>query len=114
MRQTLRPIFWLGSSLGDVRAFPRESRQAIGRGLRLIQKGLKPNSWKPMASVGPGVRELRVQIKGAYRVLFVTRYEEGVYVLHAFQKRTRKTGRLDIELGRRRLRNLEIGRTQGT
>ena len=71
-----------------------------------IQQGLEPNDWKPIASVGAGVREIRVQVGTAYRVFYVARFSEGVYVLHAFEKRTRKTGKRDIELARARYKDL--------
>src|SRR5687768_2958618 len=112
METTLKPLIWLGSSRADVRAFPRGMRHAIGHELFKIQNRLPPASWKPMPSVGSGVVELRIQLKGAFRVLYVAKFDEGVYVLHAFQKHTRKTGRLDLELARARFRNLEIRRKQ--
>ncbi|HEX9166401.1 MAG TPA: type II toxin-antitoxin system RelE/ParE family toxin [Gemmatimonadales bacterium] len=98
-----KPLVWLATSLEAVRAFPPEVRQVIGHELRRLQAGLVPHDWKPMPSVGTGVQELRVRVKGAYRVLYVARFEEAIYVLHAFEKRTRRTSNLDLELARRRL-----------
>jgi phage-related protein len=63
-----------------------------------------------MASVGPGVREVRLHVEGERRVFYVARFEEAVYVLHAFEKKTRKTTPRDLELGRERLRTLVIMR----
>ena len=71
-----------------------------------MQQGLDPTDWKPMASVGGGVREIRIQVGTAHRVFYVARFAEGVYVLHAFQKRTRKTAKADIGLARGRFRDL--------
>lgn len=68
--------------------------------------GELPIDWKPMPDIGPGVNELRVRAGGAYRVLYVAKFAEAVYVLHAFEKKSRKTGRLDAELARQRYRNL--------
>jgi phage-related protein len=65
-----------------------------------------------MPSVGLGVSELRVRAGGAFRVMYVAKFAEAVYVLHAFQKKSRKTARLDIEVARRRLRALIEERTQ--
>ena len=65
-----------------------------------------------MPTVGAGVVELRVQVGGAFRVLYVAKFEEAVYVLHAFQKRTRRTAHVDIDLARTRLRDLEQRRRQ--
>ena len=74
--------------------------------MRRVQDGELPVDWKPMPTVGPGVNELRVRAGGAYRVLYVAKFAEAVYVLHAFEKKTRKTARLDVELARQRYRNL--------
>ena len=67
-----------------------------------------------MAAVGMGVMELRVHLKGAFRVIYVTKFDEGIYVVHAFEKRARKTRRLDLELARKRFRNLKILRQRRT
>jgi phage-related protein len=68
--------------------------------LRRVQQGLDPNDWKPMSSVGPGVREIRIRVGDAYRVFYVATFDEGVYVIHAFAKKARKTARRDIDVGR--------------
>lgn len=67
---------------------------------------MEPTDWKPMSSVGPGVRELRIRMGGAFRVIYVAKFAEAVYVLHVFEKKSRRTALLDIELARRRFRNL--------
>ena len=71
-----------------------------------IQQGLEPTDWKPVTSAGAGVREIRVQVGTAHRVFYLARFSEGVYVLHAFEKRTRKTAKKDIELARERYKDL--------
>jgi phage-related protein len=101
-----KPITWLGSSLADVRAFPDLARRYAGYELGLVQQGQDPTDWKPMPEVGPGVREIRVHTGREHRVLYLTQFAEAVYVLHAFEKKTRTTRRADIELARRRLRKL--------
>ena len=103
----MRPLRFLGSSLDDLRNFPDEARRAAGFELRAIQNGLEPSDWKPMQVIGPGVREIRIHVLGEWRVIYVARIRDGVYVLHAFQKKTRKTSRHDIDLAR--LRYKEIG-----
>ncbi len=108
----VKALVWLGSSRTDVWGFPDDARQVIGHELFQVQRGLQPSSWRPMPSVGPGVVELRVHLKAAFRVLYVAKFEEGIYVLHAFQKRTRRTARVDVELARKRLRDLEQQRAQ--
>ncbi len=99
-----RPLIWLGNSRGDVRAFPELARRLTGFQLRLVQQGSDPDDWKPMPTVGPGVREIRVHIEGAYRVFYVATLAEAVYVLHAFEKR--RTAAHDLDLGRVRFRSL--------
>ncbi len=108
----VKPLFWLGSSRADVRAFPDQPRRVVGHELFQIQQGLEPSDWKPFGTVGPGVRELRVQLGGAFRVLYVAKFAEGIYVLHAFEKRTRRTRQADIDLARKRLRDLDRWRKQ--
>jgi phage-related protein len=100
----MKPLLWVGSTLEDLRAFPEEARQRAGHELRLIQEGREPDDWKAMTGVGPGVYELRVRTELEHRVFYVVKFAEGVYVLHAFQKKTQRTAPRDIELGRERYR----------
>ena len=105
-----RPLFWLGSSLGDLRAFPASARREAGFQLRRVQQGLDPNDWKPLPDVGPGVREVRLHTGLEHRIFYVAKFTEGVYVLHAFEKRTRKTPRRDLDIARVRFRALVLRR----
>ena len=98
-----KPIRWVGSSLTNLRAFPETARRQAGYQLRRLQRGLLPDDWRPMRSVGTGVAEIRLHSDGEYRVLYVAKFDEAIYVLHVFEKRTRQTRRLDLELGRKRL-----------
>ena len=100
---TEKPIFWVGSSLEDLRRFPEEARRSAGHQLHLIQQGLEPYDWRPMPSVGSGVCELRIHTRGEYRVFYIAKYPESVYVLHAFEKKSRRTEQRDIDLAKRRL-----------
>jgi phage-related protein len=104
---TRKPLHFLGSSLDDLRAFPEEARRDAGFNLDFVQRGLDPSDWKPMKAVGAGVKEIRVrEAAGAFRVIYLAARPEGVYVLHCFQKKTRKTRRADIELVASRLRQI--------
>ena len=103
-----KPLFWLGSSRNDLKVFPRDARRVAGFQLRRVQQGLEPNDWKPMPAVGPGVREIRIHTGLAHRVFYVAKFTEGVYVLHAFEKRTRKTPKRELELARDRFRALTL------
>src|SRR6267142_3858299 len=109
-----KPILWIGSSLDDLRAFPEDTRRVAGFELRRVQQGLQPTDWKPMGSVGAGVEEIRVHTGQEHRVFYIARFEEGVYVLHAFEKRSRKTPATEIELARTRLREVLAGEAEVT
>lgn len=102
----LRPILWVGSARDDLRRFPESARRRAGLQLHLLQQGLEPHDFKPMTGIGAGVYELRIRAGGAFRVFFVAKFAEGVYVLHAFQKKTRQTEHLDMELGAKRYREV--------
>ncbi|MEX0807053.1 MAG: type II toxin-antitoxin system RelE/ParE family toxin [Candidatus Binatia bacterium] len=97
-----KTIVWIGSSRDDLRRFPREARRKAGLELRAVQRGQEPTDFKPIPSVGPGVYEIRIHVHDAYRVFYVAKFEEAIYVLHAFQKKTQKTAKHDIEIGRQR------------
>ena len=102
----MKPLHFVGSSLDDLRNFPEEARKQAGFELFAVQQGLEPSDWKPVSGVGSGVREIRIRVLGEWRVLYVTRLEDAVYVLHAFQKKTQKTPKADLELARKRYRSL--------
>jgi phage-related protein len=102
----LKALLWLGLSRADIRDFPPDAKKRAGYELYLVQSGLDPSNWKPMSSVGPGVREIRIHSDREHRVLYIAKFEEGVYVLHAFEKKTRKTAKADLELAGSRLREL--------
>lgn len=107
MQNEQKPIEWLGSSKQDLRDFPTLARQRAGYQLELIQDGEEPSDWKPMESVGPGAREIRIKCRdGAFRVFYVVSRSEAIYVLHAFRKTTEKTQRCDIDLAKARYRSL--------
>jgi phage-related protein len=92
-------LVWVGRSMDDVRAFPADARQRAGYELC----GLDPSYWKPMPTVGSAVREIRIHTKTGHRVIYIAKFAEGVYVLHAFQKTTRQTRRVDIDVASARL-----------
>jgi len=106
MSQHEKPLHWLGTSHAAVQRFPEAARRLAGYELGLVQEGEEPTDWRPMTAVGPGVREIRVHAGGEFRVLYVAQFEDAVFVLHAFEKKTRKTRQADIELARSRLRSV--------
>jgi phage-related protein len=105
-----KALLWLGSSREDIRAFPEDARRLAGFQLRSVQQGLDPSDWKPMPTVGPGVREIRIHTAFEHRVVYIAKFEEAVYVLHAFEKRSRKTPRHDLNLAKARWRQLMVQR----
>lgn len=102
----MKLLKFVGSSLDDLRAFPEEARRTAGFELRTVQNGLEPRDWKPVASVGSGVREIRIHVLGEWRIIYVANIRDAIYVLHAFQKKTQKTSQRDIELARKRYKQM--------
>ena len=101
----MKQITFFGDSLAVLRAFPEEVRSEAGFQLRAVQKGRDPADWKPMTTVGPGVREIRVrEASGAFRVIYLATDAGAVLVLHAFQKKDQRTPQRDIELASNRLK----------
>ena len=109
----LKTLVWLGSSRYDLRHFPGNARQRAGYELYLVQSGLPPSDWKSMSSIGAGVQEIRLHTELEHRVLYVAKFEEAIYVIHAFEKKSRKTARYDLELAKSRLSELLQKRRYG-
>ena len=111
MRPGLKPIAFCGDSLNELRAFPEVARQEAGFQLYRVQRGLDAIDWKPMATIGRGVREIRIRDEaGIYRVIYIATFAEAVYVLHAFQKKSKsgiKTPQMEVDLVRDRLKRLK-------
>jgi phage-related protein len=103
----VKELKFVGLSLDDLRNFPEEARRVAGFELRAVQNGLKPRDWKPMRFVGSGVKEIRIHVLGEWRIVYVAKLADAIYVLHAFQKKSQKTNKNDIELARKRFK--EIG-----
>lgn len=101
-----KPINWIGTSRDDVCSFPEEARRKAGFQLRAVQRGETPTDFKPMSTVGKGVQEIRIRTEDAYRIFYVARFEEAVYVLHAFQKKTQKTTNQDLQIGQQRYQEM--------
>ena len=110
--ERVKSVEFRGRALDDLRAFPTDARREAGYQIDQVQQGRDPDDWKPMATVGQGVREIRVrEADGAFRVIYVAKFEAAVYVLHCFQKKTEKTSKADVELAAKRYRELlkELG-----
>jgi phage-related protein len=102
-----KPIEFRGSSLDELRAFPSSARREAGHQLDQLQHGQEPDDWKPMATLGPGVREIRIRdASGGFRIIYVAKFTEAIYVLHCFQKKTQKTSKVDLDLAEKRYQDL--------
>lgn len=96
-----KPIYWVGTSYKDLLSFPDEAKKEAGYQLHRVQNGLDPEDWKPFTTVGSGVKEIRIsEDKNIFRVMYVAKFAEKIYVLHSFQKKTQKTKKQDIEITR--------------
>jgi phage-related protein len=107
MDPVAKAIGFCGGALDDLRAFPSSARRDAGYELDKVQNGRDPSDWKPMNTVGAGVREIRIRdTGGAFRVLYVAKFAETIYVLHCFQKKSQSTSKTDLELAAKRYRDL--------
>lgn len=106
----MKPVRFLGDSLKRLREFPEDARHDAGYQLDKVQRGSQPDDFKPMPSIGKGAEEIRLQDDtGTYRVIYTARVRDAVYVLHAFQKKTRATSKRDIDLATERFAHLMRG-----
>ena len=109
-----RPIKWLGSSFRDLGRLPIEAKEEIGIQLRRVQRGLQPLDWKPMKTVGVGVKEIRIRLRNnIFRAFYLAKYSDLVYVLHVFRKKSEQTNNRDINIARRRYKSIATKRSTG-
>ncbi len=107
MPDTLKPVKFLSGALADLRAFPEVARRDAGYQLDRVQRGRDPTDWKPMQGIGAGVREIRIRaVDGAFRVIYVAKFAEAIFVLHCFQKKSQKTSSEDLDLAAKRYKDL--------
>jgi phage-related protein len=100
-----KEIRWVGSAYDDLLAFPQEPRREAGFQLGKVQAGLEPTDWKSFDAIGAGTKEIRIKdASGAYRVMYVAKFEEAIYVLHCFQKKARTTSKQDKTIAEARYR----------
>lgn len=103
----MKRIVWMGSSLSDLKAFPDDARREAGYQMDRVQNGRLPSDWKPMTTIGPGVREIRIREQsGAFRVIYVVPTGDAIHVLHCFRKTTQKTSLHDLQLAQERLKQM--------
>jgi phage-related protein len=107
MIESRKPIEFRGTSLADLRDFPDGARREAGFQLGLIELSRDPFDWKPMVNIGSGVREVRIrEPEGAFRVIYVAKFEAAIFVLHCFQKKTQATSHKGIDLATQRYKDL--------
>ena len=103
----MKTVVFRGSSLDDLRSFPASAIREAGYQIDRIQNGLLPDDFKPMTSVGSAVAEIRIWDEvGTFRVIYVAKFENAVYVLHCFQKKSQKTSKKDIDPAAKRYKDL--------
>jgi phage-related protein len=106
----MKVLRFLGDSHRALCDFPKDARQNAGRQLLKVQRGDSPDDFKTMFDVGKGVEEIRIwDESGTFRVMYVARFSDAVYVLHAFQKKTRVTSKRDKEIAKLRFKLLMRG-----
>jgi len=99
----MKDLNFVGTALKDLCAFPTPVKKEAGHQLMAVQFGGEPDDWKSMPSIGQGVREIRLRDEdGQYRVVYVAKFQDVVYVLHAFHKKSQRTAKMDIDLARKR------------
>lgn len=103
----MKELRFRGNSLDDLRKFPTLAMREVGYQIDKVQNGKEPTDWKPMETVGAGVKEVRIQDEaGAFRVIYLAKLADAVYILHCFQKKTPQTSEKDIKLARKRFKDL--------
>lgn len=96
----MKKLIWLAGSYRRLNEFPKSARRKAGHELDQVQNGRMPADWKPMLTVGTGAIEIRIHEPNEHRVIYVATLPEGIYILHAFQKKTQRTSKKDIEIAR--------------
>ena len=108
----MKPICFLGDSMKRLRDFPKGAMHDAGYQLDKVQHGEQPDDFKPLPQIGRGVEEIRVWgNRGTYRVVYIARFVDAVYVLHAFQKKAQRTTKKDIDIAATRFTDLTRRRT---
>lgn len=103
----MKQVDFCGDALDALRAFPESARRQAGYQIDKVQHGEEPDDWKPMKTIGAGVREIRIREEaGAFRVIYLAKLADAIFILHCFQKKTEQTSERDIDLARKRFKEL--------
>ena len=107
----MKEVIFLSNSLDPLRAFPADARHEAGFQIDKVQCGLEPDDWKPISTIGGGVNEIRIWDEaGTFRVVYVAKLIEAVFVLHCFQKKSQEISQKDIAIAKKRYKELMRGR----
>ena len=102
MLHSLKPLIFVGTTREDIRAFGKKVSVAIGTELLAVHMGSEPTDWKPMSTIGAGVKEIRTHEGKEYRTIYVAKFSKAIYVLHSFVKKSRATPKKDIQIAKDR------------
>lgn len=102
----MRKVVFEGGTLAFIRELPDDARHRVGYEIDRVQRDKEPENWKPFPAIGQGVREIRIQVGRQYRVIYIAKFDGRVHVLHMFEKKTQKTRQTDIEIAKRRLKDV--------
>ncbi|MCK5898982.1 MAG: type II toxin-antitoxin system RelE/ParE family toxin [Methylococcales bacterium] len=103
-----KQIYWVGTSLKDLQSFSSQAKQEAGYQLHRVQNGFEPENWKPFQQIGSGVKEIRIsESSNIYRIMYVAKFSNKIYVLHSFQKKTQKTSSNDINIAKARYKAIK-------
>ena len=100
----MNDLIFLGNTLNTIQGWDVDIKQRVGYQLYRVQNGLNPSDYKPMQAIGTGVQEIRIHIRGQWRVVYTANFDKTVYVLAAFQKKTQKTPLQEIKKAKQLLK----------
>ena len=101
-----KDVKWLGDSLEVLKSYPKKVRQKLGWNIDMVQLGKMPIDAKSMSTVGKSVWELRAMHRGQFRLFYLVKKADAIYVLHVFKKKTQKTSAKDLRLAKQRLNEI--------
>lgn len=104
----MKGVEFIADTLSVIRSFSKNVKRDIGYQIDRLQRGLDPDDWKPMKTIGTGVREIRVRdTDGIYRTIYFTKKEKHICILHAFKKKTNKTSKKDLDIAKNRFKDIK-------
>ena len=102
----MRKVVFEGNTPEIIRQLPDDARYRSGYEIDRVQRDKEPENWMPFPAIGQGAREIRIQVDGQYRIIYIAKFEGKVHVLHVFKKKTQKTRKSDIEIAKHRLKDV--------